>query len=101
MTSDLKGDDKMFESYEKFQDSLSKLTFASSFLSFLFGGFCSILSISFFIDINKEQEAGSIFKVIQIVFEPSTSNIVNGIISMLLAIFLIRNGINKKWPKVN
>jgi hypothetical protein len=91
----------LFESYDKFRDSFSRLTFKSPFLSFLFGGSCLILSISFFVDINKEQETGGIFALFQLVFEPPVSNILNGIVLMLLAIFLIRNGVNKKWPKVN
>jgi hypothetical protein len=90
----------LFKSYDKFSEGFSKLTFASPFLSFLFGGVCLIFSTSFFIDINKEYPAGSIFRMFQFFFEPPISNIINGSITLLLAIFLIWNGVNKKWPKI-
>ena len=60
-----------------------------------------MISISFFVFFDKVHNNGSIFILFQFIFDPPLSNILNGIVSMLLAIFFIRNGVNKKWPKVN
>ena len=91
----------MLESYEKFRESFAKLTFRSAFLSFLFGGVCLILGAGFFIDIDKPVNAGGVFQLFQFVFDLPLSNILNGIVLLLLAAFFIINGIYNKNRKEN
>ena len=52
-------------------------------------------------DIYKPIVAGGLFGFLEIIFDPPASNILSGSISLLLAMFFIKNGINKKWPKIN
>lgn len=91
----------MYDQYNKYRNYFAELIKKSWTLSFFLGLITLTVTAVSFYNYDNPLIAGDLFYFEHKIFGTKYPNIVNGIIFLVITILLIRNGINKKWPKVN